>query len=102
MNNLLTEYTENPLGLDIAKPRFSWTPQLPQTAYCIRVFVDEAPGKTSILWNSGVVESRLPFCDYAGAPLQSMTRYRWTVCLRDETGSWTDESPSAYFEMALL
>lgn len=52
--NLKTEYLQNPLGIDIVRPRFMWNVDgaVKQTAYQI---IAKVNGKT--VWNSGKVES---------------------------------------------
>ena len=50
--NLKTEYLNNPIGIDVQKPRLSWTCEggIKQTAYRI---VATSKGKT--VWDSGKV-----------------------------------------------
>ena len=62
--NLRCEYTQNPLGIDVREPRFSWVIEHPergqrQTAYQILVasrkdFLDAEQGD---VWDSGKVNS---------------------------------------------
>lgn len=67
-----------------------------QTAYQIRVFRGE-----QCVWDSlkrGMDQSTFVF--YEGGPLQSSTRYRWTVTVWDNFEN--SESAEAYFETARL
>ena len=98
----------NPVGLKTnhlvgpghveGKPVFSWRmasdrPGARQTAYRLKV---------EGVWDSGVVEDgRSVGIVYAGEPLASARRYRWTVSVRDETGAWS-ESESADFSTGVL
>ncbi len=88
---LRTEYLENPLGIDIQKPRLMWNCEggLRQTAYQI---VTEN-------WDSGKVESASMQAVYP-RPLRDRERVNWRVRLWDENGEpgqWSE----AYFEMGI-
>lgn len=107
--NPLCEYRVNPLGIDVAAPRFSW--QLVsdrngarQIAYRILVASDPdllSEGKAD-LWDSGRVETdQSVHVAYAGPRLQSRQRVYWQVTVWDETGSISQSEP-AWFEMGLL
>ena len=57
VTDLRTEYQKNPLGLDTAKPRFSWKMESDrtdtmQTAYQVQVTLDD-----QMVWDSGRKES---------------------------------------------
>ena len=105
---LRCEYRDNPLGIDVGKPRLSWTisdvrlpaaaagaaqsatgnqqPAMPrglkQTAYQILVASGEellAKDKGD-LWDSGKVESdECNQIEYAGKPLESRMRCYWKL-----------------------
>src|ERR1700730_10561154 len=87
---LRTEYNEDPLGIDVTRPRLSWQLQslganqrgVKQSAYQVRV----APslGKlqlgTNLVWDSGEVHSDDSIQQpYGGSPLRSGQRYYWQV-----------------------
>ncbi len=89
---LRTEYLENPMGIDIRKPRLMWNCEggKRQTAY--RIVTD--------IWDSGKVESSSMEAIYP-LPLDSREIVNWKICLFDEKGkegAWNEAS----FEMGLL
>ncbi|GAA1583316.1 hypothetical protein GCM10009804_44740 [Kribbella hippodromi] len=104
-----TEYTERPLGVDMARPRFSWIATASgygatQSAY--RVLVASAPElltpDAADVWDSGKVNSARTFgVEYEG-PSAARTRYHWTVQLwdgLDREGEWSEPE---WFETGLL
>jgi alpha-L-rhamnosidase len=109
IGNLTCEYRKNPLGIDVASPRFSWQLQTDrrgakQTAYHILAASSEAllkAGKAD-LWDSGQQESdQSVHVIYASKKLTSRQRVYWKVTVWDETGA-ANESEIAWFEMGLL
>lgn len=97
--HLRTEYLENPIGLDIARPRLYWNCEggRKQTAYQI---IAKCDGK--VVWNTGKVTSvRMTHIPYGGEALKSRQRICWSVELWDENGDGGEIS-SAFFEMGLL
>lgn len=104
LSNLRVEYTETPLGIDTEFPRFSWQMKFlatergqRQTSYQITVFDEQ--GK--LVWDSGKTEGDLSLnIDYAGAPLQSSTRYSWIVNVWNQKGEQVSES--SWFETGLM
>jgi len=108
--NLRCEYTSNPLGIDIYKPRFSWVLRhkerdITQKAYQIIVatskeLIDKNLGD---MWDSGKVESEETFnIVYDGKVLESFTRYYWKVRWWDNKGNVSEYSKPAWFETAFL
>ncbi len=103
LTNLLTENLTNPIGLDAAKPRFSWQlvaekRNISQSAYEIKVIA----GKTKT-WESGKVKSdRSVFVPYDGKALQSGVKYSWQVRAWDNNGKASKWSQPAFFQMGLL
>lgn len=99
------EHQENPLGIDVERPRFGWTLEAPtshavQSAYQI-VVSDEAGD--AVVWDSGKVESARSFdVEYAGPALESRTRYSWSVRVWDEGGRASAWSEAAWFETAFI
>ncbi len=108
--SLRCESLENPLGLDVAQPRFSWhvvaqRRGAAQAAY--QVLVASSPDRlqpgVADKWDSGRVEAAdSNLVTYAGLPLASRERCWWTVRTWDDTGGVSPFADSANFEMALL
>ena len=108
--SLKTEQLDEPLGLELARPRLSWRLELDrpgarQSAYRVRVASSPealAAGGAD-LWDSGTVASDACFdIAYAGAPLGSRQRCWWTVEVWDEAGAPAQPAPVATWEMGLL
>jgi alpha-L-rhamnosidase len=103
LEQLRTENLQNPIGIDITTPRFSWQlvssqRAIKQTAWQIKV----TDGKTAV-WNSGkVAGDQSVHVPYAGKELQSATRYNWQVRVWDNNGHTTPWSKPAWFQTALL
>ena len=108
--NLRTEHLQNPLGLDVLKPRLSWVNTMPQrgahqTAY--QVLVASSPTLLAQdqgdLWNSGKVASgQSVLIEYAGQPLASEEMCYWQVRVWDQNGNASAWSPPAMWRMGLL
>jgi len=107
---LRTEYKENPVGIDVRKPRLSWRLEAPgrgvvQSAYEVRVAANERGlGSTQgLVWGSGRVASEESIHRvYEGSALQSGHRYFWQVRVWDGSGKASEWSAPAYWEMGLL
>lgn len=107
--NLKTEYRTNPLGIDIAAPRFSWQMYTDrkgakQTAYQILAATntEQLENNTADLWDSGKVEyGQSHLVAYQGQALSSRQRVYWKVLVWDESNT-VSESDIAWFEMGLL
>lgn len=98
--NLKTEYLTNPIGIDIVRPRFSWTftSGLKQTAY--RIVARDDRG--SVRWDSGkVASSQMHLVEWGGKPLTSRMKIEWTVEIWDEKDV-PEISERATFEIGLL
>jgi len=109
VSGLRVEYLPNPVGIDVARPRFSWritsdTRNTQQTAYQLQVGLS-APnvGRGSgLFWDSGRTASDVSvFVDYAGPALASHTRYYWRVRVWDSKSRVSSWSPVAYWETGL-
>jgi len=105
VNNLRTEYLQNPIGIDKITPRFSWemvatTRNVKQNAYQIVVSTDKA-GLNEV-WNSGKITSDNSVNNkYQGPALQPSIRYYWHVDV------WSNDkkiasTETAFFETSLL
>lgn len=90
ITNLRCEYLNNPAGIDVPRPRFSWNIAarkrgVSQTAYRIIVSDNEKDisQKRGNCWDSGETESGATFqiaCE--GEKLRSAQTYCWRVCSR--------------------
>ena len=107
---LVCEYHNNPIGIDIEKPRFSWQilsdeENVVQTAYEIRI-ADSPEGfnkKSNLLWKTGKVESNQSVhVEYKGQALKSMQRAYWQVRVWDNKGKASDWSEPAFWETGIL
>ena len=104
---LRCEYMVNPLGIDVASPRFYWVPAhtergARQTAYQVLVGTtpDAAKGGQ---WDSGKVASAgTVHVVYGGKALESGRTYYWKVRYWDQADQPSAYSPVATFETALL
>ena len=108
--DLRCEYLTDPLGIDAAAPRLSWTLRSGQrgqrqTAY--QVLVASSPERLAQqqgdLWDSGRVASDATAqVVYAGKPLGSRQACFWKVRAWDRDGQPSDWSQPARWEMGLL
>ncbi|MDD3361605.1 MAG: family 78 glycoside hydrolase catalytic domain [Hespellia sp.] len=92
------EYRENPIGLDVQKPRFSWIIKSDQNncmqeAYRIQVKENEPEGRT--VWDSGKVSSdQSILVKYAGEDLKAETAYLVKIQV------WDNQGEQAVLEMS--
>ncbi len=107
---LVCEYHQNPIGIDVAKPRLSWQmvsdkENAMQTAYEIRVADSQKnlASESKCLWASGKVASDQSVnVEYAGPALKSMQRAWWQVRIWDNEGKASAWSEPAYWETGIL
>jgi alpha-L-rhamnosidase len=110
IKNLRAEYHENPSGIDVEKPRLSWTLEgdgrnRSQSAYQIVVSSDMQKLNTDDgdIWDSGKVNSDMTNqIVYEGSSLQSGSKYFWKVKTWDESGVASGWSMEANWSMGLL
>lgn len=108
--NLRCEYRDNPIGLDVTAPRFTWmagdtSRGTAQTAYQLLVATsaDKLTEGAADVWNTGVVASdRSVLIPFEGKKLRSSTRYYWTVRTWDQKGKASAFSAPAYWETGKL
>jgi len=110
VGGLLCENRNNPLGIDVARPRLSWQLRAErrnviQSAYEIRVSAsrkDLLSGR-NLLWNSGKLNSsacvQVP---YMGPEIQAAKFYYWEVRIWDEQGNPSAWSVPASWQTGLL
>ena len=109
VSSLQTETRDNPEGIGVANPGFSWqlksdTQDVMQTAYQIEVAANEKELKagTNLFWSTGKVESdQSVFVKYEGKPLESGKRYFWRLTVWNNAGQKC-VSDIQYWSMALL
>ncbi|PWT72559.1 MAG: alpha-L-rhamnosidase [Bacteroidetes bacterium] len=110
VQNLLTENRENPVGVDVYQPRFSWQlssneRNLIQTGYEIRVGEDgnTLPNNNKLIWTSGKVQSDSSVhVSYQGPELKSGAKYYWQVRVWDNKNKTSSWSEPASWQMGLL
>lgn len=110
MVRLLTEYAENPLGIDARHPRLSWVMESArrsrmQAAY--RVLFASCPQSLerdeADMWDSGRVDSdRSVHVRYGGKELESGKSYYWKVQVWDQDGAPSGWSEPAFWSMGML
>lgn len=98
---LYCEYTKTPLGVENPAPRFGWRGEGTlreelQKCYRIRVWTDQ-----ETVWDSGdVLSDQSSAVCYNGTPLQTATRYGWSVTVTTLTDHVFSEE--SWFETGLL
>ncbi|MDR2042152.1 MAG: family 78 glycoside hydrolase catalytic domain [Tannerella sp.] len=110
VENLRCEYMQNPLGIDVPQPRFSWEltaagKNRKQTAYQITVADDDpAAGATAKeAWDSGKrTGDETNQIRYGGPRLKPFTCYYWKVRVWDEQGKPSAWSRAAKFSTGAL
>lgn len=111
--NLTCEYLINPAGIDVVRPRFSWTLTATspdsfgqkQTAYQILVSnsLEALNSGEGNMWNSGWVDSnKMHLIEFSGEPLQSDKTYYWKVAVKDENGRTSLHSDPSKWSTGLL
>lgn len=104
------EGLSNPVGLDLAQPRFSWQLQsslrgVMQTAFELRVAGNPTALQSGkgLTWSSGRVASdQSVYVPYQGEPLASGKKYYWQVRVWDQTGKPSAWSEPAFWQTAFL
>lgn len=106
IDRIRCEYLKNPLGIDVATPRFTWEISAGhngrQTACRLKVATSPQllkRGKADV-WKSRRVNTDIPRMVYQGPALQAHTRYYWQVEVWSNSRKLTSEIAS--FETAKL
>jgi alpha-L-rhamnosidase len=110
VTRLRAEYKENPVGIDVAKPRLGWRIQsggrgVVQSAYEVRVAPSEAAVRAGreLVWGSGrIVSEESTQIPYGGPQIASGQRVHWQVRVWDGAGRASPWSEPAFWEMGLL
>ncbi|MFC1739238.1 family 78 glycoside hydrolase catalytic domain [Planctomycetota bacterium] len=110
VNNLRCEYHIDPIGLEVAQPRFSWVLESAQrrqkqTAYQILVVgsMEQLKNDHSDLWDTGKVDSaQTNQIAYQGTTLVSRQKCFWKVRTWDKDGNPSKWSETATWSMGLL
>ena len=108
VNHLRCEYEENPVGIDVPHPRFSWELQSGergtlQVRYEVHVAASEADLKREkLIWKSEQSSDQSIQIPYAGPVVESGHRYFWRVRVADNHGHLSAWSSTAFWEMGLL
>ncbi|HEY8918396.1 MAG TPA: alpha-L-rhamnosidase, partial [Chitinophaga sp.] len=103
VQELRCENLNNPVGLDVLQPRFSWQlaatqRNVLQTAYELKI-----SRNNTVVWSSGKVNSDSSVhVAYKGQALEPDTRYSWQVRVWDKDGKPSAWSAPAFFQTALL
>ncbi|CAG7643051.1 family 78 glycoside hydrolase catalytic domain [Paenibacillus allorhizosphaerae] len=104
---LKCEYKNNPLGLDVRKPRLGWNIEASrrntnQSAYRIHVSKED-PDFNTLVWDTGTIDSdQSVHIVYEGTQLEPRTRYYYRVRVWDDQGTGSEWSSSAYWETGLM
>lgn len=103
------EYLQNPIGIDVERPRFSWVLSddkegAMQSAYQIKVSTDSLNLTKGIgeLWNTGKVSSSQNRVLYAGELLKPFTKYYWQVDIWDKEGKEIPSTIISSFETGMM
>ncbi len=107
---LRCEHLSEPLGVDTAAPRLSWSLKSPQRSdvqTAFQILVSSDPGLLAAdigdLWDTGKIqEDRRPDLEYGGEPLASCARYHWKVRWWDRDGAVSPWSEPASFVTGFL
>jgi alpha-L-rhamnosidase len=110
VERLTCEHLQDPLGIDVAQPRFSWqiadrsyTSGQCQTAYHIVVASSPKLLDSPDVWDSGITpSSESHLVTYGGAALQSGSDYYWKVRIYDRYGKPSKWSAIAHFSTGLF
>ncbi|HVF97943.1 MAG TPA: family 78 glycoside hydrolase catalytic domain, partial [Flavisolibacter sp.] len=109
VGHLRTENLQNPVGIDVLQPFFSWQlisneRNVLQSAYEVSVSADAAGAVGSKSgWSSGKINSdQSVHVPYKGAALESNKKYYWQVRVWDNKGKPSEWSAVAFWQMGLL
>ena len=107
---LCCEYLDDPAGIDVPRPRFSWALRssqrgVSQSAYQVLVATTSKKLESNIgdMWNSGQVDSEESVnVTYKGDALESGSTYYWKVKVWDQEQNVSSWSNPAMFHTGFL
>ncbi|MBQ5639280.1 MAG: family 78 glycoside hydrolase catalytic domain, partial [Bacteroidales bacterium] len=106
--NLRTESMETPIGIDDARPYFSWQMTSDRIGASQRAYrLTVAASQEDLAEGKFVYDSGMSFGDssinipYKGVALRGATRYFWKVDVMDEQGNMVSSEPT-WFETGLM
>ncbi len=104
LENLMVEYSDTPIGIDVKLPRFSWQMKAPVNARGYEQIAYQLVVKDNngvVVWDPGRVKGNASVgIVYAGKPLAATTKYNWTVIVWDQNNE--SSSASSWFETGLM
>ena len=108
--HLTCEYIENPLGIDVIKPRLSWninSTERNQIQTACEIIVSDNEKAIHIfkgnVWQTGkMITNQNIHVEYNGKPLSAFTKYFWRVKVYDKNGIASGWSNVATFETSAL
>jgi alpha-L-rhamnosidase len=106
-HRLRCEYLENPMGVDVEHPRFSWQlkhSERGQAQTAFQLIVSSTPlFDTADMWDSGkVLSDQSTHLIYEGRPLESNRSYYWKVRYWDKEDVPSPYSATAGFDTGLF
>jgi len=110
LTNLRCEYLEDPLGVDMKSPRFSYNIMTGKRAFmqsAYQILVSDSRkdliNGTGNMWDSGkVMSDHNGNISYKGTSLKSGETYYWMVKIWDQDGKESSWSEPAFFHTGLL
>jgi len=101
IKDIKIEYRSNPLGLDVAKPRFTWLLESDKSNTAQREYSLVVEKNENIIWSSGAVSSDSSvLVEYDGISLEPCTRYTVGLTVVDNHGEKAEFD--TWFETGLL
>lgn len=110
IKSLVCEYLNNPIGIDVEKPRLSWKifsdeENLLQTSYEIRFAesIEDLNNSKKLFYSTGkVISDKSINVTYEGPALKSFQRLYWQVRVWDNKNRVSNWSEPAFWEMGIL
>jgi alpha-L-rhamnosidase len=103
VKDLLCEYQDNPLGIDVVQPRLSWKLASEQRGVAQSAYQIQVMDTSDVLWETGKVLSHQSIhVPYGGPVLKSGQRCTWRVRVWDGNNQPSAWSEPAWWEMGLL